>query len=67
MRKPSAETELRRIRQKMKLLLIDYNEAFRRRDVYLQRAQHAEQEASEWKIRFDLLLKRDANTEAKRA
>lgn len=57
MRKPSAETELRRY----KALYRDAEEKFgqmaKSSAAYRERATKAEQEVKDWKLRFDALLK----------
>jgi hypothetical protein len=69
MRKPSAETTLRTARAELKRLQGDLTFALQDRDHFRRRATIAEQEAAEWRRRFDLLLSKvdpfriGANTE----
>ena len=62
-KKPSAETELKRVkaelRKKTELVREYHDDAYGQR----HRAIKAEQECSEWKRRFDLLLERTPKAE----
>lgn len=59
--KPSAETQLRTARRLLRDATIELATARKQRDEYRARATKAEQEAAEWRKRFDRLLEvRDA-------
>jgi hypothetical protein len=56
---PSVETQLRTAKADIRRLHIELNRAAQSVSDYRSRATKAEQEAAEWKQRFDLLLRRD--------
>lgn len=56
MRAPSEATQLRNARSELKTLQALLAQVTSERDAYRARATKAEQEAKEWKQRFDLLL-----------
>ena len=53
---PSEATQLRNLRGDFKVVAAERLKAERERDIWRGRATKAEQEAQEWKARFDLLL-----------
>ena len=55
-REASTETKLRTARANIKELQRALSEAEKQRTAYRERATKAEQEAAEWKRRFDILL-----------
>jgi hypothetical protein len=58
-RQPSIETQLRTARADIRRLTVEVARAEQQATGYRARATKAEQEASEWKQRFDILLRRD--------
>ena len=56
---PSDATLLRALKRKYADLLVEHQSVDRERINYRARATKAEQEAAEWKARFDLLLRKD--------
>lgn len=58
----SAATLLRQVKADLAQRNRLYLEALVQRDAFRVRATKAEQEAAEWKVRFDLLLRRDDKT-----
>lgn len=58
-RKPSPETELRTLRSQLKHTKAAFEAVVRQRDEYRARATRSEQEAAQWRERFDLLLRRE--------
>lgn len=56
---PSADTQLRTLKAQAKDLNKQLDAALVQRDAYRARATKAEQEAADWKQRFDILLRRD--------
>ena len=52
----SGATELRMLRKEFLAMSVQYQNARRDCEVYRVRATKAEQEAAEWKKRFDILL-----------
>ena len=58
-REASAETKLRTAKADIRRLHIELNRANKSANEYRARAAKAEQEAAEWKQRFDILLRRD--------
>lgn len=56
-KKLSAETQLRRLKAECSRLAERLNDSQAARDAYRTRATKAEQDAAEWKARFDALLK----------
>lgn len=63
-RTPSPATELRNLKSRLKLEEAAYSSLSKERDVYRTRATKAEQEAAEWKRRFDLLLEKSQRIDA---
>lgn len=57
-RKPSAETELRNVKRELNRVLGDCADMRAERDNFRARATKAEQEAADWRRRFDLLLEK---------
>jgi hypothetical protein len=57
--KPTAETEVKSLRREVKRLKAELADARASANEYRPRASRAEAEVSEWKKRFDLLLKRE--------
>lgn len=55
---PSDATKLRELKRQYAALSVQYLTASRERDQYRARATKAEQEAAEWRSRFDVLLRR---------
>ena len=62
---PSEATQLRTAKAALTRLQLDYLSVVQQRDAFRVRAEKAEKEAAEWKDRFDLLLRRDTDTEAR--
>jgi hypothetical protein len=58
-REPSTETKLRTAKADIRRLYIELARANQAASEYRARATKAEQEAAEWKQRFDVLLRRD--------
>jgi hypothetical protein len=56
---PSDVTLLRTIRAEYKRLHTEFSQLQRVCNSYRSRATKAEQEAAEWKVRFDILLRRE--------
>lgn len=52
----SAETQLRSVTRELKNVRENHRRMMGERDAYRIRSTKAEQEAAEWKARFDLLL-----------
>ena len=59
-RLPSEATQLRNLKAQLKRAEADISALMSKRDEYRARATKAEQDASEWKARFDTLLERDS-------
>ena len=59
---PSLETQLRTARADLRRVTLERNDAVKQCSLYRARATKAEQEVSEWKQRFDVLLRRDERT-----
>lgn len=57
-RKPSPETELRTVRREIKRWKAGYDERVKDCTAFRLRAIKAEEEAADWRKRFDLLLAR---------
>lgn len=57
-RKPSAETELRNVKRELKRAREACADMRAELDGFRARATRAEQEAAEWRRRFDLLLEK---------
>lgn len=57
MRKPSPETQLRRLRASFEIVRAERDSAERKLAACLDRAIKAEKSEAEWKLRFDALLK----------
>jgi len=58
MKEPSDKTKLRTMRLERDRARSEWTELKRSHDAYRARATKAEQEAAEWKARFDRLLER---------
>jgi len=58
MREPSAETQLRTMKGRVKLLESELLSARRESQNHQRRAQVAEKAAADWEARFDALLRR---------
>jgi hypothetical protein len=56
-RQPSVETQLRSARTDLRRLTLELAQANQRTEQWRGRATKAEQEAAEWKGRFDILLR----------
>ena len=63
-KQPSEATQLRTLRTTLKLAQMERAEAERQCAVFRARASRAEQDASEWKKRFDLLLEKSPRIDA---
>jgi hypothetical protein len=57
-KKPSVETELKTVKRMLRDMTERETRAVNTCELYRQRATKAEQEAAEWRRRFDLLLAR---------
>lgn len=53
---PSEATQIRSLKSQVKEVFEDKQAAEKARDIWRARATKAEEEAAEWKARFDLLL-----------
>lgn len=56
---PSDATQLRTLKSEFNRLKLEFNQMTTERNAYRTRAGKAEQEAAEWRVRFDDLLRRD--------